>query len=307
MNPFLTQASTMAGPVDGLLLGLLAVCGGIAALVCALIVYFAVKYREGAQVDRTGAQGALWMEILWTAAPLVVGLGLFAWGAELYVREARAPADALEIHVIAKQWMWKFYHPGGQREINELHVPVGRPVRLSLTSEDVIHSFFVPAFRVKNDVIPGRYTGLWFEANQPGTFHLFCAQYCGAQHSGMIGTVVAEEPARWASWLAERPGEPPARAGERAFARLGCAACHLPDGSGRGPSMIGLAGRTVKLAGGGTAVADRTYLRESIVNPTARLVAGYEPVMPTYQGQVSEEELDALVTFLEGLRAPEPR
>jgi cytochrome c oxidase subunit 2 len=217
----------------------------------------------------------------------------------------RPPDDAMTVSVVGKRWMWKLQHPTGQREINELHVPLGRAVKLVITSEDTIHSFFVPAFRIKKDAVPGRYNVAWFRATRTGTFHLFCAEYCGTEHSKMIGKVVVMEPEDYQTWLAGGPPpESPVVAGEKLFTELNCVTCHRPDSAGRGPLLEGIFGRPVKLASGDTVVADEAYVRESIVNPAARVVAGYQPVMPTYLGQVTEEQLISLVAYIESLQVP---
>jgi cytochrome c oxidase subunit 2 len=230
---------------------------------------------------------------------------IFAWGASLFFTISRPPAGALEIQVVGKQWMWKFQHPDGQREINELHVPVGRPVKLTMASEDVIHSFFVPAFRVKMDVVPGRTTTTWFEATKPGVYHLFCAEYCGTKHSGMIGRVVVLEPVQYQQWLSGGAiGEPPALAGEKLFRNLGCNACHRPGPGGLGPSLEGLFGTSRELQTGDTVMADEDYLRESILNPNARIVAGYQPIMPPFQGRITEEGLLQLIAYIKSLGEP---
>jgi cytochrome c oxidase subunit 2 len=230
---------------------------------------------------------------------------MFVWGAKVFFQMNRPPDDAMTVSVVGKRWMWKLQHPTGQREINELHVPLGRAVKLVITSEDTIHSFFVPAFRIKKDAVPGRYNTAWFRATKTGSYHLFCAEYCGTEHSKMIGKVVVLEPEAYQTWLAGGPpAESPLVAGEKLFTELNCVTCHRPDHAGRGPVLQGIFGRPVKLASGDTVVADEAYVRESIVNPAARVVAGYQPVMPTYQGQVSEEQLIALVTYIESLQVP---
>jgi len=211
------------------------------------------------------------------------------------------------VYIVGKQWMWKFQHAEGQREIDELHVPLGRPVRLTMTSEDVIHSFFVPAFRVKQDVLPGRYTTTWFNATRQGTYHLFCAEYCGTQHSGMIGQVVVMEPTQYEMWLgAGAVGGSLSSAGEKLFQDLACNSCHTGDAQARGPNLQGLFGRSVALEGGGTTVADESYIRESVLDPRAKIAAGYQPIMPTYEGLVTEEQLLALVAYLKSLARPTP-
>jgi cytochrome c oxidase subunit 2 len=226
----------------------------------------------------------------------------FVWGSTLYFQNSEAPPGAMEIFVTGKQWMWKVEHPEGQREINELHVPLGRPVKLTMTSEDVIHDFFVPAFRVKKDVLPGRYTSMWFEPTKLGTFHLFCAQYCGAFHAGMIGSVIVVEPDEYERWLlGGLQGETMEAAGERLFKENGCATCHLADGSGPGPSLTGVYGNTVRLTNGQTLTADDAYIRESILSPAAKIVSGYKPVMPSFQGQLSEEQILDLVAYIRSI------
>jgi cytochrome c oxidase subunit 2 len=229
---------------------------------------------------------------------------MFGWGVHLYMTNARPPADTLDITVVGRQWMWKFQHPQGPREINQLHIPVGRPVKLTMASEDVIHSVYVPAFRVKMDVVPGRYTSMWFEATTTGTYHLFCAEYCGTSHAGMIGQVVVMTPADYEAWLSGgATAESPVASGERLFQQLGCQSCHRADAAGRGPALAGLFGQTQRLQSGESVIVDEAYVRESILLPNARIAAGYTPVMPTYQGQISEEGLLQLIAYLRSLGA----
>jgi cytochrome c oxidase subunit II len=243
------------------------------------------------------------LEITWSIVPLFIVLVIFVWGASVFFAMARPPDDTLNIYVVGRQWMWKFQHLNGAREINELHVPAGRPVKLIMTSEDVIHDVFVPAFRVKADVIPGRYTQIWFEATTPGRYHLFCAEYCGTKHSGMIGRVVVMEPTAYQTWLSGGGSEMSLAArGQRTFQDLACHTCHAADASGRGPSLQTVFGSQVKLADGRTVTADETYLRESILNPQAKLVAGYQPLMPTFQGLVNEEALMGLIEYIKSLQ-----
>lgn len=299
---FPEQASTAAAKVDALYLGLVALTLFFGVLIAALLVYFAVRFREG--VHRHGEVPAPhpWLEAVWIVIPLGVVLGIFAWGFQVFAYLRRAPEGALEISVVGRQWMWKVQHPEGRREINELHVPVGRPVLLRMISQDVIHSFFIPAFRVKQDVLPGRYTTLWFEATRPGRYHLFCAEYCGTAHSRMTGTVVAMEPARYAEWLAGvPPDQRPAERGRELFNRLGCPQCHRPGDATLGPELEGLFGRRVSLEGGASATADEDYLRESILDPRAKVVEGFDPVMPAFAGRLDEEEVQALVAYLKAL------
>jgi cytochrome c oxidase subunit 2 len=225
----------------------------------------------------------------------------------LYFRNSEAPRGAMEIFVTGKQWMWKVEHPEGQREINEVHVPLGRPVKLTMTSEDVIHDFFVPAFRVKKDVLPGRFTTLWFEATKTGTFHLFCAQYCGAFHAGMIGSIIVQEPDEYERWLAGgTPGESMEQAGAKIFQSSGCSTCHVADGSGLGPSLLGFYGNPVKLTTGETVTADDAYVRESLLLPKAKVVLGYSPIMPSFQGQMTEEQINNVVAYLRALGKAQP-
>jgi cytochrome c oxidase subunit II len=230
-----------------------------------------------------------------------VMITFFIWGAVIFFKERTPPTNSTEVYVVAKQWMWKIEHMEGQREINELHVPVGQNVKMILTSQDVIHSFFIPAFRLKQDVIPGRYTTLWFNATTPGVYHLFCAEYCGTSHSGMIGNVVVMEPQDYAQWMAGGPSVPLPEAGKQLFASLGCATCHRFDVQGRGPNLQGAFGKPVLLEDGRTVVMDDNYVRESILSPTAKIVAGFKPVMPTFQGLVTDEQLNALVAYVKSL------
>jgi cytochrome c oxidase subunit 2 len=304
---FPEQASTTAGQVDALYFFLVALTAFFSLLIAALVFGFAIRYRRRSNDERPPAiYGSLALELTWTLIPLAIVAVIFFWSADLYVTLSRVPKDAIEVNVVGKRWMWKAQHMTGQREINELHVPVGVPVKLSLTSEDVIHSFFVPAFRVKKDAVPGRYTTAWFQATKPGRYHLFCAEYCGTRHSNMIGTIVVLEPAAFQAWLAGGPsGGSLASAGEKLFQDLACVTCHKNDAGARGPNLAGVYGRPVALFDGSTVTADETYLRESIVAPSAKVVAGYQPIMPTYQGLVSEEQLLQLVAYVRSLKGTE--
>lgn len=294
------QASTIAQSVDHLYFFITAVTLFFTVLIFSVIFYFMLKYRRKSPDERPKAiEGSLPLEILWTAIPTLVVAVIFVWGSSLYFQNSEPPPGAMEIFVTGKQWMWKAEHPEGQREINELHVPLGRPVKLTMTSEDVIHDFFVPAFRVKKDVLPGRYTSLWFEPTKLGTFHLFCAQYCGAFHAGMIGSIIVVEPDEYEQWLLGGvQGETMEAAGGRLFKETGCVTCHLADGSGPAPSMAGVYGNTVHLANGETLTADDAYIRESILSPNAKVVNGYKPVMPSFQGQLTEEQILDLVAYI---------
>ena len=299
------QASTMAGRVDALYYALIAVSVFFAALIFLLVIVFAIKYRRRSDADvPVQIEGSLRLEVLWAAIPLGIALTSFAWGAQLFFTAYRPPTEGLEIHVVGKQWMWKLQHPTGQREINELHIPIGQPIKLKMASEDVIHSFYIPAFRIKRDVLPGADTTTWFEASQVGEYHLFCAEYCGTEHSFMIGRVTVMEPADYQKWLSGESGVTGGSvvsAGESRFQQLGCKSCHHAESGARGPALTELFGKSVQLKGGETVVADDAYLRESILKPNAKMVLGYKPLMPTYQGQISEEGLLQLIAYVKSL------
>jgi cytochrome c oxidase subunit II len=302
---FPQQASTMAARVDALYFFLIAVSTFFSALIAGLIVYYAVKYRRRSP-DAIGVtiHGGLALELTWTIVPFMITMVIFVWGASVFFAMSRPPDETLNIYVVGKQWMWKFQHLDGQREINELHVPVGRAVKLIMTSEDVIHDVFVPAFRIKADVLPGRYTNIWFQATTPGRYHLFCAEYCGTRHSGMTGEVVVMEPTEYQAWLSGGSGEGSlASAGEKLFQDLACNTCHRADTQGRGPVLQGLFGKTQTLQSGETIVVDEAYLRESILNPAAKITANFQPIMPAFQGLVSEEQLLQLIEYLKALQA----
>ena len=297
----------MAGNVDALYIFLLVLSGLMCALIFTLILFFAARYRQRPGQNAEQIEGSTPLELTWSVIPLAVFVVIFLWGAVLFFQERNPPRGSMEIYVVAKQWMWKLEHADGQREINALHVPVGRDVKMIMTSQDVIHSFYVPAFRIKQDVLPGRYTTAWFRATKPGTYHLFCAEYCGTQHSGMIGEVVVMDPAQYQTWLSGGvSGQPLAVTGQRLFAELGCSTCHRPDSQGRGPDLQGRFDKPVKLEDGTTVTADENYVRESIMSPGAKVVAGFKPIMPTFQGMVSEEQLNALVAFIKSLSQPQP-
>lgn len=299
---FPESASTAAPHVDMLFYFMLAVTGGVALLIACLIVYFCFKYRRRSEdeIPPPTVERPI-LHTAWIVIPLGVFMVMFVWGASVYFRELSQPQNALEINVIAKQWMWKFQHPEGQREINELHVPVNRQVKLILTSQDVIHSFFVPAFRLHRDVLPNRYTTVWFEATKPGSYHLFCSQYCGTQHASMGGSVVVMEQADYQAWLNGGAQDSLAAKGETLFQKYSCAACHTGDSQARGPNIAGLYKSTVYLDSGERVRADENYIRESILNPSAQIVAGFQNIMPTFQGQLSEEELLQLVAYIKSL------
>jgi cytochrome c oxidase subunit 2 len=303
---FPERASALAGQVDALYFFLIAVSAFFTVLIFITIFVFAVKYRHDAHPNPAHIEGSLPLELTWTLIPLGICMIFFAWGSLIYFQEGRTPRGAMEIYTVGKQWMWKFEHVTGQREINTLHVPLGRDVKMIMSSQDVIHSFFVPAFRIKADVLPGRYTSIWFHPTEIGTYHLFCAEYCGTQHSGMIGEVVVMDPSAFQAWLAANASTTSLpSSGLQMFSQLGCGSCHRSDTQGRGPMLAGLYGKHVALDDGRTVVADENYIRESILNPAAKVAAGFKPIMPTYQGQVSEENLAALVEYVKSLTPPQ--
>lgn len=295
------SASTTAGRVDALYLFLVLVSTIMTALIFITLMIFAVKFRRRRGQSAEQIEGSNILELTWSLIPFGVFMAFFVWGAVIYFQERTPPQDATEVYTVAKQWMWKFEHIEGQREINELHVPVGRDVKLIMTSQDVIHSFYVPAFRIKQDVLPGRYTTMWFHATKPGTYHVFCAEYCGTQHSGMIGSVVVMEPRDYEAWMSGGGSQPLAVTGQQLFSELGCITCHRSDTQGRGPNLVGVYGKPVLLEDGRSVMADENYIRESILDPGAKIVKGFKPVMPTFQGQVSDEQLSALVAYVKSL------
>jgi cytochrome c oxidase subunit 2 len=298
------RASTVAGNVDALFVFLLIVSGLMCLLIFTLILIFAARFRKRKGVDAEQIEGSQPLEITWSTLPLGVFMFIFVWGAVIFFHERTPPQDAMEVYVVAKQWMWKAEHMGGQREINALHVPIGQNVKLIMTSQDVIHSFYIPAFRLKQDVLPGRYTTLWFKATKAGTYHLFCAEYCGTNHSTMIGEIVVLDPANYQQWLSGGPSAPLPQAGQQLFMSLGCSTCHRFDTQGRGPNLMGLYNKPVLLEDGRTVTADENYIRESILNPGAKVVSGFKPIMPTFQGLVSEDQLNALLAYIKSLSQP---
>jgi cytochrome c oxidase subunit II len=299
------RASTGAGNVDALYIFLLLLSGFMCLAIFSMIVVFALHYRRQRGREAEQIEGSTALEITWSVVPLGIFMVIFVWGAFIFFQERTPPRDASEIYVVAKQWMWKLEHVEGQREINELHVPVGRDVKMIMTSQDVIHSFYVPAFRIKQDVLPGRYTTAWFRATKPGVYHLFCAEYCGSQHSGMIGQIVVMEPAQYEAWLSGgNTSGSLASNGESIFQQLGCVTCHRSDTQGRGPNLVGIFGKPVLLEDGRTVVADENYVRESILSPSAKVVKGFKAIMPVFQGLVSEEQLTELVAYVKSLSAP---
>lgn len=296
------QASTFAADVDALYYYLWALTAFFFVLLFTGIIYFAAKYRRrsDSEIPRPIA-GSIKLETVWTVIPFIIALSIFAWASSIYVKMVRTPAEAMDVYVVGKQWMWKFQHPAGQREINELHIPTGKKIRLVMSTEDVLHSMFIPAFRVKQDVVPGpnRFSTLWFEATKPGKYHIFCAEYCGTQHSGMIGTVYVMDPVDYQNWLSggAQSGSM-AQQGEKHFTTYGCMTCHTAGG--QGPELEGIFGKKRTFTDGQSVLADDSYIRESILNPQAHVVAGYMPVMPTFQGQISEEQLMQLIMYVKG-------
>ena len=299
------QASSIAWQLDLLYIFLLVLSFATCAVIFTTIAVFAIKYRRRHGREAEHIEGSMILEIGWSIIPLGVFLVIFAWGAILYFHERTPPRDSTQIYTVAKQWMWKFQHPEGQREIDELHVPVGRDVELIMTSQDVIHSFYVPAFRIKQDVVPGRYVTTWFRATKPGTYHLFCAEYCGTMHSGMIGQIVVMDPSDYQAWMAgSRTFGSLSAAGESQFSQLGCPTCHKFETQGRGPTLIGVYGSRVTLEDGRTVIADENYIRESIMSPGAKIVSGFKNIMPVFQGLVTEEQMNELVAYIKSLSPP---
>jgi len=301
---FPQQASEQAAQIDALYFFLVAITAFFTLLIAVLVAVFAIKFhrKHDAEVG-VPIHGSLALELLWTFIPLGICMVMFVWGAQVFFHMTRAPKGAMEIHVVGKQWMWKAQHMDGAREINELHVPIGKPVKLIMGSEDVIHSFSIPSFRVKADVIPGRYNTMWFTASKPGKYHIFCTQYCGTKHSAMIGTVTALEPADYQAWLSGGSTSGTlAEAGQKLFTDLSCVTCHMENAQGRGPVLKGLYGKQVLLANGQTVTMDDAYIRESVLNPQAKVVAGFQPIMPTFQGLVTEEQLLQIIAYVKSLK-----
>jgi len=300
------SASSHSGEIDALYIFLLGVSVFFTVGIVAALLFFSVRYRRRPGQVATQIEGSLPLELLWTGVPLVIVLFVFAWGTKLYFEVSVPPVEAMQFQVTGKQWMWKIRHPTGQSEINSLHVPVGQKVVLTMISEDVNHSFFIPAFRVKKDVVPGLYTTLWFEATKVGTYHLFCAEYCGTKHSEMIGQVVVMDPSEYQTWLDGRPSEKdPVAAGALLFQNLRCDTCHNETSGARGPDLAGRFGSEVVLQGGAQLRFDERYVRESILEPTKRISAGFQPLMPSYQGQVSESDIMHMTAYLKSLAAQE--
>jgi cytochrome c oxidase subunit II len=296
------QASTVSGYVDTLYIVLILLTGTVSLLVWLAIFYFAIKYRRRPDNELAEEiEPPKTLEVMWIVIPTIIFMGIFVWGAWVFFKINRVPVNALEVYATGRQWMWKFQHPTGQREINTLHVPVGRPIKITMASEDVIHSLWFPSFRVKMDVLPNRYRSMWFQATKTGRFHIFCAEYCGTLHSGMIGFVEVMEPTEYQKWLAGGAEGSLASQGEKLFQKYACNTCHTNDATARGPVLAGLYGKQRQLSGGATVLADENYIRESILNPQAKVAAGFQPIMPTFQGQVNEEELIKLLAYVRSL------
>jgi cytochrome c oxidase subunit 2 len=306
---FPPQASTGSHAVDSLYFALIGISLFFIAAVFLPILFFCVKYRKGSTADRSNPLNeSNLIECGWTALPTLMGIGLFIWGAVDYFRIERKPDNAVDVQVVGKQWMWKIQHAEGRREINELHVPVNRTVALTMISQDVIHSFFVPAFRVKQDVVPGRYTSEWFKPTEIGEYHIFCSQFCGTQHARMIGRVVVMQPAAYERWI--RLGEPSdsiAMAGKKLFHDRGCSGCHAPNSKFHAPLLEGLYGKPVPLSNGTIVTADDQYLRDSILQPAKQIAAGYDNIMPSFSGHLTEEEIMQLIAYLKSIANQPPQ
>ena len=298
------EASKIAPQMDALYFFMVLVSLIGLTIVILLVTTFSIMYSKKRHPVPVQIEGSTLLEATWTIIPLGLFLIMFVWGAMIYFRVYTPPANAMNIYVVGKQWMWKIEHPGGQHEINSLHVPTGRAIQLTIISQDVFHSFSIPAFRVKREAIPGRYTSVWFEATTPGTYHLFCTQYCGTDHSAMIGEVVVMTPDDFKKWLdSSTSGASLAQNGERLFASLSCSACHNGRPDARGPDLANVYGSRLTLANGESQLADEAYIREAILNPSQHVTQGYAPIMPTYQGQVSEDGVIALVEYIKSLHS----
>jgi cytochrome c oxidase subunit 2 len=298
------EASTIAPQMDALYFFMVLISLIGLTVVILLVVGFSIMYSKKRHPVAVQIEGSTLLEATWTIIPLGLFLIMFVWGALIYFRVYTPPANAMNIYVVGKQWMWKAEHPGGQHEINALHIPTGQPIQLTLISQDVFHSFSIPAFRVKREAIPGRYTSVWFQATTPGTYHLFCTQYCGTEHSHMVGDIVVLTPDDYKKWLAESTsGASLAQNGERLFSSLSCNACHNGRADSRGPSLAGLYGSKVMMNNGQSVLADEAYLRATILNPSEHIPQGYNPIMPTYQGQISEDGVISLVEYIKNLNS----
>jgi cytochrome c oxidase subunit 2 len=304
---FPPQASTSATESDWLFWSLTAASFFICLLVFLPLTYFAIKYRRGRKVNRSLSDFPSWkLEVPWTVIPLVLMMGLFAWSAEVFFRLETPPPGAIEVNVVGKQWMWKLQHAEGAREINELHIPRGQPVKLILTSQDVIHDFFIPAFRMKQDVVPGAYTTEWFTPTRTGRYHIFCAQFCGTSHAAMIGWVYVMEPQDYQRWLSQGSAVPMATRGEQLFHSLGCSGCHSVSSKIHAPPLEGLYGHLVPLETKEFVLADDKYIRDSILMPASQIAAGYQNLMPSFKGHISEEEIMEMIAYLKSIANSPP-
>jgi cytochrome c oxidase subunit 2 len=302
--PFWPDTASSSGhAVNSLFVAELALSVAIMLTVVTMMLYFASRYRKGSDASRADRVQKTWhFEIGWTAATLGMFLVLFVYGAQIYVWLFKAPRGDEEVYVVGKQWMWKVEHPGGQREIDAMHVPVGKVIRVVIASEDVIHSFYIPAFRLKHDVVPGTYETIWFKADKTGTFRLECTQYCGLQHATMQGKVVVMSQPDYAQWLTTQGvHESMAEEGEKLFRAHGCSGCHGDNSTVHAPSLAGLYGTFVHLQDGSVRYADEAYLRDCILNPRSFTVAGYPPIMPDFSGQLSESDLIRIVAYIQSL------
>jgi cytochrome c oxidase subunit 2 len=299
---FPERASTLAGETDAFYLFLVLITTFFSLLISALILFFIIRYRKRPGHEAEQIHGSTLLEVVWTGIPLALSMVIFVWGAKIYFHQQRPPANSLEIYGVGKQWMWKFQYPTGQREINALHLPINTPVKVTLISQDVIHDFFVPDFRTKVDVLPNRYTYTWFTPSRIGNYHLFCSQYCGTNHSAMTGEVTVMSPEDYAEWLASSKAEGSlASRGEKMFQEFGCTTCHRPDSGARGPNLEGLYGRPVRLTDNRVVIADDNYIRESILQPNAKIVSGFQAIMPTFQGVITEEQLIEITEYIKHL------
>lgn len=301
---FPDQASTFAWQVDYLYFYLIAISIAFTIPIVAAIFFFSVKYREREKyATPEEMHGSIMLETVWSIIPFIISMTIFLGGAVVYYNQYRMPEDAMQVYVVGKQWMWKIQHETGQLEINELHVPVGRKIKLTMTTEDVLHDFSIPAFRTKADVVPGRYTYMWFEATKPGKYHLYCAEYCGLNHAGMVGSVYVMEQHEFDNWLQGNvAGQTPVDQGKDLFEnKLGCATCHTGGADQRGAKLEGIFGKEATLVGGQKVMVDDEYLRNSILNPGSQIVEGFQPIMPTFKGQITEEQLVSLVAYIKSL------
>lgn len=302
------RGSSGAGAVDALFYFILAISVIFFLLIVTLMLVFVFKYRRrspGEEPPRSPHHNTP-LELTWTIVPLILVVVIFGWGFRVFLDMNTPPDNAYEVQVTGQKWKWLFTYDNGHVDEN-LHVPVDRPIRLVMTSEDVIHSFFVPAFRIKRDVVPGRYSSVWFDATTAGTYDVFCAEYCGTNHSNMLAKVVVHEPGGFETWMADAANfldrMSPAEGGERLYRVRGCAQCHSVDGSGGiGPTFKGAFGHPVALQDGSTVTVDENYVRQSILDPQSQVVAGFEPVMPTYQGRLKDDEITAIIAYLKTLQ-----